>query len=49
MMHHGNEKKNYGVMIMLAMVVALIIWLFIESRQRTREIDDVLKQTIIKN
>jgi preprotein translocase subunit YajC len=49
MMHPANEKKNYGGYILLAVVLMVLFWLLLESRQRSKQIDNVLKQTTIKN
>jgi hypothetical protein len=49
MMHPANKKKNYGPYILLAVILAVICWLLMESRQRTKQIDHIIKQTVIKN
>jgi hypothetical protein len=46
MMHPANNKKNYSGYVLLLLLLAVLLYLLLESRQRTKRIDNILKQTI---
>jgi hypothetical protein len=49
MMHPVNDKKNYWAYVLLAVLLVVFFWLLLESRQRTKQIDNIIKQTTKEN
>lgn len=49
MMRSANEKKSYIGYVLLAVIVIVLCWLLLESGQRTKQIDHILKQTVTNN
>jgi hypothetical protein len=48
-MQSTMKLKNYWGYLLLAALIILLLYLLLESRQRTRKIDEVLKQQTIIN
>ncbi len=43
------KLKNYWGYLLLAIIIALLLYLLLESRQRTKQIDETLKKTTMVN
>lgn len=47
-MHPANDKKDYIGYVLLLLLLAVLGYLVLESSQRTKEINNILKQTTSK-